>query len=147
MKKTKKGFTLIELLAVIAILGVLAIVAVPSIINLFKSAKQNTFISQAKNIFQAATDRFMADQVDSSTAGVQRIYCHDVDASDAGEVKLDLSGNSTIYYKVTINSSGVVTAFQVLDGSTYSLTKAAGTWTITDLTAVDGITVTTLACS
>ena len=145
MKKTKKGFTLIELLAVIAILAVLAIVAVPSVINMYKDAKQKSFLTQAKNVFQGAESKFMSDQLDTATAGVTRTYCHDAaTANDATEVKVDLSGSSVVYYKITFSAAGAVTYFQILDG-TYSVTKSSG-GTVTDITAVDGTVVTTMTC-
>ena len=145
----KKGFTLIELLAVIAILAVLAIVAVPSVINMYKDAKQKTFVTQAKNIYKGAESKYMSDQLDPATAGA-RTYCHDAaTGNDATETKLDLSGNKNVYYKITISASGNVTAFQVLDGNTYSITKTgsdAAPINATDLTATDGVTVTSMSC-
>ena len=39
----KKGFTLVELLAVIAILAILVIIALPNVMEMFNSAKENSF--------------------------------------------------------------------------------------------------------
>ncbi len=143
MKKTKKGFTLIELLAVIAILGVLAIVAVPSIVNLFNTAKQNTFMSQAKNIFQAATDKYMADQLGTTAVGA-RTYCHG--SGGNGAYTLDISGNQGVYYKVAFDASGNITSFQVKDDK-YGFEDASGPVVITDVTGTPGTAASiTLTC-
>ena len=40
----KKGFTLVELLAVIAILAILVIIALPNVLELYRTARKNTFI-------------------------------------------------------------------------------------------------------
>ena len=42
----KRGFTLVELLAVIAILAILVIVSMPNIMEMFFSAKEDTFESE-----------------------------------------------------------------------------------------------------
>lgn len=52
MKKllnNKKGFTLIELLAVIVILAILVMVAIPAVTKYLNSARQGTFVDNAKS--------------------------------------------------------------------------------------------------
>lgn len=45
----KKGFTLIELLAVIVILAILVMVAIPAVTKYLNSARQGTFVDNAKS--------------------------------------------------------------------------------------------------
>ena len=46
MKKSEKGFTLVELLAIIAIISILIIIIAPKIMQIFKNAQRETFMSQ-----------------------------------------------------------------------------------------------------
>lgn len=56
MKKVlnnKKGFTLIELLAVIVILAILVMVAIPAVTKYLNSARQGTFVDNARSAISA----------------------------------------------------------------------------------------------
>ena len=138
----KNGFTLIELLAVIAILGVLAIVAVPAVINIYKDAKKNTFISQAKNVYSAVEKRFMSDQMTPATAGIVRRYCYNPGTAGAASNPLDLSGSKAVYYDISVTAAGVVSSFKITDGS-YSATKTTSPVLSTDLETLDGTAAAT----
>jgi prepilin-type N-terminal cleavage/methylation domain-containing protein len=128
-KMKKRGFTLIELLAVIAILAILVIVAVPNVVNMYKSAKENTFKTQAQNIIKAALQRHMSDQISGSTA-VR--YCHGSASTDVNA--LDLSGNKNIYYDITFTGDNITSA-KVSDNSTYNYNITASSVDPADLTA------------
>jgi prepilin-type N-terminal cleavage/methylation domain-containing protein len=141
MRSNKKGFTLIELLAVIAILAILVIVAVPNVINMYRDAKSKTFITQAKNIYSSAEQKFMADQLNTTTSSSQR-YCHSTTGTD--DNPLNLSGNKNLYYDITIDASGNFTAFKVIDAS-YSLTTTGTAIDITQIDTVDAVKLDTTA--
>ncbi len=115
MKKT--GFTLIELLAVIAILAILVVIAVPTVLQLFQDAKKNTFVTQAQEIFKAAEQQYISDQIGGTTVAS---YCFD---GAAGANTLDLSGSQTVKYEITFTSDSIAT-FAVSD-SAYGVNLAA----------------------
>ena len=48
----KKGFTLIEVIAVISILSLVFVVAIPKVNDYIKSRKNDTFITNARNILR-----------------------------------------------------------------------------------------------
>lgn len=115
--KNKKGFTLIELLAVIAILAILVVIAVPTVLQLFKEAKENTFRTQAQQIFKAAEQQHMSDNINGTAPG---IYCVDSAAGTTGETPLNLSGNKNLYYSISF-SNDAITSFTIYD-NTYGIT-------------------------
>ena len=55
--KNKRGFTLVELLAVIAILAILVIIAMPNIMGLFKTARKNSFMVEARTLYGAVHEK------------------------------------------------------------------------------------------
>lgn len=54
MKKSKKGFTLVELLAIIAIITILIIIIAPKIMQIFKNAQRETFMSQVRGMVKSS---------------------------------------------------------------------------------------------
>ena len=54
MRRKTNGFTLIELLAVIVILAIILIIAVPSIANIIKKSREDSYLSQVELIEKAA---------------------------------------------------------------------------------------------
>ena len=69
----KKGFTLVELLAVIAILAILVIIALPNVLSMFNQAKEDVFLTEAKNIFKESTSKYITDNMHNSKEG--NVYC------------------------------------------------------------------------
>ena len=61
--KNKNGFTLVELLAVIAILAILVIIALPNVINMYTTAKKNTFVSEAKAIAKSVSNKYISESM------------------------------------------------------------------------------------
>ena len=57
----KKGFTLVELLAVVVIIAILASLAVPNIISMTTRAKNEQFITDAKQIIAKAKYYYKQD--------------------------------------------------------------------------------------
>ena len=106
---------------------------------MYKDAKQKTFMTQAKNIYQAAESRYMADQLDTATAGVARTYCNS--STGTGDNDLSLSGSQSVYYEIVINNTGVVTSFTVAD-ATYSFAKTTSPVLVTDITGTPSAAVT-----
>ncbi len=105
----KKGFTLVELLAVIAILAILVIIALPNVLEMFREAKENTFVTEAQKILQTAKTQYVNDSINGSGVGV----CYS-SASAGHQLKLD--GKSMNYY-VKFSATGDVVHFQVYDES------------------------------
>lgn len=63
MKKlNRKGFTLIELLAVIVILAIILVIAVPSVLNIQRTAKQNTTKDEALMLIKSIETCMAAEQ-------------------------------------------------------------------------------------
>ena len=54
MKKSEKGFTLVELLAIIAIISILIIIIAPKIMQIFKNAQKETFMSQVRGMVKSS---------------------------------------------------------------------------------------------
>lgn len=54
MKKSEKGFTLVELLAIIAIITILIIIIAPKIMQIFKNAQRETFMSQVRGMVKSS---------------------------------------------------------------------------------------------
>ena len=82
----KKGFTLIELLAVIIILAILMIIAVPNILSTLATARQESFLSQAKSIYKSAQQQFILDSMTGSGNS-----CYDASNLDMGSMSSTLS--------------------------------------------------------
>ena len=96
--KKNKGFTLVELLAVMAILAILIIIAVPNVVKLFNNSKKNTFMTEAKIIYETAIKQNLLN------TGEETIF-------STGD--LELSGDSNIEYSILTNKSGQVICYQV----------------------------------
>ncbi len=129
--KKNKGFTLVELLAVVAILSLLVIIALPNIIELFNEAKERSFITECKQIYTTAQQKWMTDSMfetdEMKYARSNQQNCNN---------KLDLSGRNEINYFVKINKSGSVSEFFATDG-TYQFQYFGGNLQITDIEGVE----------
>ncbi len=101
-----KGFTLVELLAVIAILAILVIIALPNVINMYNSAKKQTFLTEARTIYKEAQKKYVSDSISGNK----------VNTISSNGNKLDLTGNKVDYY-IKIDSAGNITDFKAYDGS------------------------------
>ena len=110
--KKRVGFTLVELLAVIAILAILVIIALPNVIEMFNSAKKQSFINELKTIYMAAEEQRIADTL---TKSGYTAYARNSDNSCVG--KLDLSGRDDIQYYIEFDSEGNVIKYYAKDGS------------------------------
>ena len=65
--KSKKGFTLVELLAVIAILAILVIIALPNVINMYTTAKKNTFVTEVQNLAKSASSKYIQESMSGNS--------------------------------------------------------------------------------
>ena len=115
----KKGFTLVELLAVIAILAILVIIALPNVLSMFNQAKEDVFLTEAKNIFKESASKYITDNMHNSKAG--NIYCKS--ATDSKN-PLDIESSDTYYY-IEKDSMGKTIKFVVWNNSGY-VTKITG---------------------
>ena len=101
-----KGFTLVELLAVIAILAILVIIALPNVINMYNSAKKQTFLTEARTIYKEAQKKYVSDSISGNN----------VNTISSNGNKLDLTGNK-VDYDIKIDSAGNITDFKAYDGT------------------------------
>ena len=105
----KKGFTLVELLAVIAILAILVIIALPNVMNMFNTAKENSFTTEVKEVFKTAEQTWIQDSMFNSG---ERIYSR---CKNGCTNSLDLTGRSELEYYIKLNQSGKITKYYATD--------------------------------
>lgn len=109
----KKGFTLVELLAVVVIIAILASLAVPNIISMTTRAKNEQFITDAKQII-AKAKYYYKNNRDKTEVTVETLI-------DEG-MKLEDSPFGNTYSPdstVKINTSGDLTFSIYLTDGTY----------------------------
>lgn len=99
--KDNKGFTLVELLAVIAILAILVVIALPNVLDMFNSAKQNSFATEVQTIMKTAQQQYVLDSGSKSKYGSS---CTD---------KIKLSGETMTYYVEFNSGTGGITKLKV----------------------------------
>ena len=114
-----KGFTLVELVAVIAILGIIALIATPNILKLISDGKKEQFVTDAKEMISKTKYYFKQERYSSlftnedgckvitaTKVGFEKKENADGDLYDLtnSKVKVCLSGDTYIYYVVTISS-------------------------------------------
>ena len=68
--KNRKGFTLVELLAVIAILAILVIIALPNVLNMYKKAQKEMFLTEAKKVYSEAEKKYLLNSISGKTSKV-----------------------------------------------------------------------------
>ena len=135
MKNNKKGFTLIELLAVIAILAILVVIAVPAVLNLFNDAKRNSFVTQTQQLYNAAEQQMLTNQINPGAS--QDVYCYIPDSFNAGESIADeiassmsLEGTKNVAYKIVfsaVSGGKTITSITVVNkDNTIQVNDAAG---------------------
>lgn len=103
----KKGFTLVELLAVIAILAILVIIALPNVLSMYNEARKNTFITEAKEHYNGAEQKFMLN------AGETMTFTN-IDGKTG--TKLDIKGNQKTKYYIVFDASGDCKTFAATNG-------------------------------
>ena len=59
----KNGFTLVELIAVLVILSIIALMATPNIIELMRSGKEKSFISEVEEMISTAKYMYKSESV------------------------------------------------------------------------------------
>ena len=59
--KNNKGMTMIELLGVITLLGIILVVAVPNVYKYATGARNQSYDTMAKSLYEAAEAKFMDD--------------------------------------------------------------------------------------
>jgi prepilin-type N-terminal cleavage/methylation domain-containing protein len=105
--KEKKGFTLVELLAVIAILAILVIMALPAVLKMYSKARMDTFSNEVNVILRTAKQQYLLGGGKANTWS-------NVEGSAS---KLDLTGNNSIKYYVSIDNQGHVIELYASDGT------------------------------
>ena len=129
--KNKKGFTLVELLAVVAILSLLVIIALPNIVSMFNEAKENSFLTECKQIYKTAQQEWMKDSMFETN---DQVYTR---CKTCTGKTLSLSGRKEIDFYVKVNKAGNIVKFYVTDG-TYQYVHD-GDLLITDITTAKEI--------
>ena len=116
----KKGFTLVELLAVIAILAILVIIALPNVLKMFNESKQNSFMTEVRDIYKQAQTQFISDSMTTPGAKTYMSMAKDGktcrDSSSKAVPALELQGRA-LNYIIELNAAGDVTKISVNDGS------------------------------
>lgn len=112
----RKGFTLVELLAVIAILAILVIIALPNVLKMFNDSKRNSFMTEARNIYNEAEKKYLSNQI---SGNLLTTYSNDSGLCESGVTKcdLDLSGRTNIDYLIKTNTSGKIIYLLIKDES------------------------------
>ena len=130
----KKGFTLVELLAVVAILSILVIIALPNVMGMFNEAKKNSFIIEAKNIYQIAEQQYINDSMFNTS---EREYSRN---QTCEKTELELTGRSQLDYFIKFDKGGNVIQYYVSDGTYQFLYNGAGgKLEITDITDAEEV--------
>ncbi len=109
----KNGFTLVELLAVIAILAILVIMALPAVLNMFTKARVDTFENEVKTIYRTAQQNYLLN------GGAAVSYGNKPASSSVTCKALDMTGNASLKYYISINGSGEVTKIEATNGTYY----------------------------
>ena len=120
--KSKNGFTLVELLAVIAILAILVIIALPNVINMYTTAKKNTFVTEVQNLAKSASSKYIQESMAGNS--IRKI--------SNSTNSLDTNGKQ-LEYTFELDAKGNVVNTIVSDG-TYCIST---TKNYTDLSAAD----------
>ncbi len=131
--KDKKGFTLVELLAVIAILAILVIIALPNVMGMFNQAKENSFTTEIKTVYQQAEQKWISDSMFNTG---EKVYARC--KSQVCTSQLDLSGRTELEYYIKINQAGKVIEYYATNG-TYQYSYSGNGLNITDIKNVDQI--------
>lgn len=138
--KYNKGFTLVELLAVIAIIAILAILTLPNIMGLFNNAKKDTFVNEAKIVYQAAQKQLLIDAIKMKQNNYYAYYLNN------NTDKLNLDKND-INYCVVYNNNNEIVYFQVSNNE-YSIARSNKNGIkVTSLNSVDTIYRKVVKCS
>lgn len=107
---SKKGFSLVELLLVMVILAILALLVYPTILDLYKNSQKNFFLTESKNIYGLATDKYRAEIMNNKK--ITRI------SSDEGSESLK-NFSDKYKYCVDLDREGYVSKIMVTDGVYY----------------------------
>lgn len=106
--KRKIGFSLIELLLVMVILAIIVIIAYPKILNSYKKAKKDTFLTESKTVFVEANKKFTNSKFQNTKIDL---------ITDSNENSLKLS-NKKLKYCVHLDKNGI-TNIKVTNGEYY----------------------------
>lgn len=111
MKQSKKGFTLIEMIVVIVIVAILVALAVPSVMRYIKDARDNKFLSVARNVY---TDTQMIAIDTVLEYGVFEKYLNDKSLQDSTEKQIVKKVLERYPYTSTENNVGNYKMFSSL---------------------------------
>ena len=90
----------------IAILAILVIIALPNVINMYNSARKETFLTEAKKIYTESEKKFISSSISGSPTKV-------INSED--NTKLDMTGKK-LKYCIILNNSGKVKSMKVSNG-------------------------------
>lgn len=110
MRNDKKGFTLIELMFVMVLLAIMVIIAYPYVLNSYKKAQKDTFLTEAKSVYRRSKEKYSTDAYNGNKS------YKTITDSDASSLNLS---NSEIKYCVHLTDKGNVIDIRVTNGKYY----------------------------
>ncbi len=129
--RNKKGFTLIELLAVVGVLAVLMLIAIPAVLQYFKEARKDAFLTDIRTMLTESENEYVMQQANqkfinvlASQANYVTIANENLKPGDAPKVSgsFDYDGKRIDYY-IELDSNGIPNKYVFTNGelSIYSI--------------------------
>lgn len=110
MKSSKSGFTFIELMFVMVLLALLVIIAYPYVLNAYLKAQKDTFLIEAKDIFNKSETKYASELVKGKKIST---------ITDSDEAASLNYGEGTIKYCVKLSNEGKVKSIKVAKSDYY----------------------------
>ena len=110
------GFTLIELLAVIIVLSIIALIAIPSVNNIVKNAKKDSFKQTVQNVIDSANNYISTKLIKGDVTFPVEFTC-DGSVCRSGEDILEMEGSAPKKGSIVVENIGNIYAVNLYDGT------------------------------